>query len=378
MQRILSSSKGLSIVRTISGQNQQREKCDPKLLALYDSLWKGPTEDGKVSRSDVDKLWEAAHEGKTEREQNTLQYFLSSQGHLTPKAHTYLSELMKNGGASLFTSIDGVKYDRTLLEKGKELAKKHGRLILRDARSLYELAQDGPGVTDTEKRTLALIYNSHDLDSAADAFVKKNGLGPEERKKLAPTLPLASAAENTPELVAFQRMPSTMTVYQQAKKIGIGRIHTGLSDKQAEDLWILYAKNAKGSLVHQEVLGFLGDVVKAKFEELGVGQPEKARILREMLQDPEALERLSKKLDLTQDGEIDKAKFVALCRRGFHVDPEERHDAEEEPAGPPAKRVRVDFERRLAMGRCIGWEDTTIIRSSLLEVCTRVDKALVA
>lgn len=78
-----------------------------------------------------------------------------------------------------YQSIDGVQYEKELLD----LAKKHttgrgeGKLSKDEVAELLASAQDGQGVTETEKRTLAYIRNNFTFTDAAardfdEAFAK--------------------------------------------------------------------------------------------------------------------------------------------------------------------------------------------------------------
>ncbi len=78
-----------------------------------------------------------------------------------------------------YQSIDGVKYEKELLD----LAKKHttgrgeGKLSKDEVADLLKSASDGQGVTDTEKRTLEYIRNNFVFTDAAardfdEAFAK--------------------------------------------------------------------------------------------------------------------------------------------------------------------------------------------------------------
>ena len=68
-----------------------------------------------------------------------------------------------------YQSIDGVQYEKELLD----LAKKHttgrgeGNLSKDEVAELFASAQDGQGVTETEKRTLAYIRKSFKFTAAA-------------------------------------------------------------------------------------------------------------------------------------------------------------------------------------------------------------------
>ena len=78
-----------------------------------------------------------------------------------------------------YKSIDGVQYEKELLD----LAEKHttgkgeGKLSKDEVADLFNSANDGPGVTDTEKRTLEYIRNNFVFTDAAakdfdEAFAK--------------------------------------------------------------------------------------------------------------------------------------------------------------------------------------------------------------
>ena len=78
-----------------------------------------------------------------------------------------------------YQSIDGIQYEKELLE----LAKKHttgrgeGKLSKDEVAELFASALDGQGVTETEKRTLQYIRDNFTFTDAArrdfdDAFAK--------------------------------------------------------------------------------------------------------------------------------------------------------------------------------------------------------------
>jgi len=68
-----------------------------------------------------------------------------------------------------YVSIDGVQYEKELMD----LAKQHttgageGKLSKDEVADLFKSAMDGPGVTDTEKRTLTYIRNNFEFTDAA-------------------------------------------------------------------------------------------------------------------------------------------------------------------------------------------------------------------
>lgn len=68
-----------------------------------------------------------------------------------------------------YKSIDGVQYEKELLD----LAEKHttgrgeGKLSKDEVADLFKSANDGPGVTETEKRTLEYIRANFEFTDAA-------------------------------------------------------------------------------------------------------------------------------------------------------------------------------------------------------------------
>lgn len=78
-----------------------------------------------------------------------------------------------------YQTIDGVTYEKELLELAKEhtTGRGEGKLSKDEVADLFKSAADGQGVTDTEKRTLEYIRNNFVFTDAAakdfdDAFSK--------------------------------------------------------------------------------------------------------------------------------------------------------------------------------------------------------------
>jgi len=82
--------------------------------------------------------------------------------------------------AGQYRSIQGIKYERDLLDFA-EAIKAQGRSMTKaDAESLWDKAMDGNRVTDTEHRTIAYIVDQFKLEAAARTFLKaklKGNLG---------------------------------------------------------------------------------------------------------------------------------------------------------------------------------------------------------
>merc|ERR1719206_460656 len=72
---------------------------------------------------------------------------------------------------SYYKVIDGQKYDRELLEMAEAFAK-DGQVGYPEAKALWESAQDGKGVTEIEKKTLAYTMKEFKYSEKAANFMK--------------------------------------------------------------------------------------------------------------------------------------------------------------------------------------------------------------
>lgn len=68
-----------------------------------------------------------------------------------------------------YQSIDGVQYEKELLDLAREhtTGRGEGKLSKDEVVDLFKSANDGQGVTDTEKRTLEYIRNNFEFTDAA-------------------------------------------------------------------------------------------------------------------------------------------------------------------------------------------------------------------
>ncbi len=68
-----------------------------------------------------------------------------------------------------YVQIDGVKYEKELLDLAKEhtTGRGEGKLSKDEVADLFKSANDGQGVTDTEKATLAYIRKNFVFTDAA-------------------------------------------------------------------------------------------------------------------------------------------------------------------------------------------------------------------
>merc|ERR1711976_713108 len=127
-------------------------KYDRKLLEKAEEFTKSG---GVISFAEAKDLWEDAQDGKgvTETEKKTLEYTMKEFKY-TDKAAKFLKEHLDEGKPkSYYKQIDGVKYDRELLEHVENATKTGGVVSDEEAKKLWEEAQDGKGVTECEKRT---------------------------------------------------------------------------------------------------------------------------------------------------------------------------------------------------------------------------------
>eukprot|EP00929_Paragymnodinium_shiwhaense_P067004 TRINITY_DN33697_c0_g1_i1.p1 TRINITY_DN33697_c0_g1~~TRINITY_DN33697_c0_g1_i1.p1 ORF type:complete len:734 (-),score=283.69 TRINITY_DN33697_c0_g1_i1:125-2326(-) len=89
---------------------------------------------------------------------------------------------------AIFKIVDGVRYDRELMD----MAEADGStIVLATAKKLWQTALGGPGVTDTERRTLQYILSSFKLDAKAKKFLESH-VGEDDAEP--PTLLLPEAA----------------------------------------------------------------------------------------------------------------------------------------------------------------------------------------
>ncbi|KAL1503216.1 hypothetical protein AB1Y20_011272 [Prymnesium parvum] len=78
----------------------------------------------------------------------------------------------KKQKAEHYVEIDGEKYDSSLVDLAKRL-KDAKKLDKDDAIKLWEDAKDGPGVTDTERKTLTYLLTKYTFTAKAEAFLRE-------------------------------------------------------------------------------------------------------------------------------------------------------------------------------------------------------------
>jgi len=78
--------------------------------------------------------------------------------------------------SSYYKKIDGVDYDKAMLDAADESIKGRGdgRISHEDAKALFEKMKDGGKITDTELRTLDYIYKHYKLTDAALKYIEES------------------------------------------------------------------------------------------------------------------------------------------------------------------------------------------------------------
>lgn len=71
-----------------------------------------------------------------------------------------------------YVQIDGVQYEKELLDLAKEhtTGRGEGKLSKDEVLDLFKSANDGAGITDTEKRTLEYIKGNFEFTDAASTL----------------------------------------------------------------------------------------------------------------------------------------------------------------------------------------------------------------
>lgn len=160
------AKRGQSYYKVIDGAKYDRELLD----AAEDMA-----ADGQISEQEMKDLWAQAEDGPgiTPTEKRTLEHIRDTMK-LTPNAQAFINSVMEKKPTSYYKQINGVKYDRELLEHADEFAA-DGQISEKEIKELWAEAEDGPGITDTERRTLEYIRSSgqYKLTKKAQDFLNK-------------------------------------------------------------------------------------------------------------------------------------------------------------------------------------------------------------
>mmetsp|Transcript_31912 Transcript_31912/g.67872 ORF Transcript_31912/g.67872 Transcript_31912/m.67872 type:complete len:374 (+) Transcript_31912:68-1189(+) len=162
--------------RTISGVKYERSLLD---------MAEAATKDGRrsVTEETAAKIWADAMDGNriTATEIRTIEYIMNTY-RLDQSAKDLLQTNLESQakhkpggsrrGGSYSTTIDGIAYKRSLLERAEAISRK-GPISIDDAAELWASAHDGTGVTNTERRTLEHILDRHRFTADAEEFLRK-------------------------------------------------------------------------------------------------------------------------------------------------------------------------------------------------------------
>merc|ERR1712187_125244 len=161
---------GESYYKVIDG-----EKYDRALLESVEAF----ASDGQVGYPEAKQLWKEAEDGKgvTDIERATLEYAMKTYK-FTEKATDFMNVYLSAGAhKSYYKVIDGVKYDRVLLEDAQKAAA-DGQISWTEAKQLFLDAQDGKGLTGTEKDTLEYVLKTLKFTEKARKYLEEQLKGP--------------------------------------------------------------------------------------------------------------------------------------------------------------------------------------------------------
>lgn len=210
--------------------------------------------DGQVGYPEAKQLWKEAQDGHsvTDIEKATLEYAMKTYK-FSDKAKNYIATYLKAGTRkSFYKIIDGIKYDRELLEQ-VEIVSADGQVSWREAKQLFEDAQDGKGLTGTEKDTLSYALKTFKFTDKARAYLEKQ-------------LKLDKPASYYKIIDGVKYDQALLLEFEDAAKDGV------VSEAEAQRLWDA-ASDGKGlteietaTLQHVLKVGKFTDAAKAVLE----------------------------------------------------------------------------------------------------------------
>ncbi len=161
---------GYRYYRIIDGQ-----RYDASLITNAEFRVRGKG-DGRISKEDAQTLWRLAMDGGriTEIEERTLAYLLAAFN-FTEAARQWLEEEMNREvtqTSSYYKVIDGLKYDRSILDKAEELTQGRGdgRISYEDAQFLWPLFGDAGDLRIEEERTLDYLLKHYSWTEKAQSW----------------------------------------------------------------------------------------------------------------------------------------------------------------------------------------------------------------
>jgi len=157
----------------VSGRYKQvgGKKLDVGTLTLADAFLQKRE---KITFVQAKALWNSACDGPgvTPPEFSALKYVAKNYS-LTKKGKRFLLDKVveKKSGVSKYKQIEKVRYERDILDKAEFLAQ-DGSINLSDAKIVWTVAEDGPGVTETEKNTIQYVIDNYKLIGKAKSYLQ--------------------------------------------------------------------------------------------------------------------------------------------------------------------------------------------------------------
>lgn len=145
-------------------------KYDRELLDLAERF----ASDGQVSQEEAKQLWQRAGAGGglCDIKRRTLQRTLEDLQY-TDRAASFLESMLRNERPKgSLKHLGGVSYDRGILEAAEAFVR-DGWVSVQEAQQLWEMAQDGGRVTESERRALEFVESTFRCTKPAAAFLKK-------------------------------------------------------------------------------------------------------------------------------------------------------------------------------------------------------------
>ena len=152
------------------------QRYDASLIRNAERRTKGRG-DGRISKEDAQELWQIAMDGGriTDTEKQTIDYLMENQK-WTDAAKEWIEKALNSEIekiTSYYKVIEGLKYDRRILEKAGELAKGNNdnHISEKDATFLWTLFGDYGDVTIEEERTFYYLFDQYKwTDNAKQYF----------------------------------------------------------------------------------------------------------------------------------------------------------------------------------------------------------------
>ncbi|MFN8395031.1 MAG: hypothetical protein U0176_10320 [Bacteroidia bacterium] len=139
-----------------------------------------------------------------------------------------------------YKTIEGIRYERALLDKAEELVAGagDGRISFEDAKALIDNAMDGGRITRTERRTLHYIFENYKVTDKGRAYL----------------------AEQLFHVVDDAHYDAVLI---DAAKLAVeGRGDGRISQDDAELIWRMVESDSKVTVVERRTIGYILEAYK--------------------------------------------------------------------------------------------------------------------